>query len=305
MERLKRIVPYLLQVVLGLVLIFSAIMKVVGMDRFEIYIYSYHFFSLNFSFLVARAAIITELVLGIGLLSRCFHRLMWWGSVAMLGCYTLLLFYALILGRTDSCHCFGDILQFNPWQSLLKNAVMLGAFALIYNNESRRFKNDWLALAAVTLVASAAVFVVSPPDNFTHDYNPERNLNEELFFEALNDTPLDTLHLTQGRQVVGLFSTGCELCQMSAHKLSLMQQYYGFPAENVTFVFIGTEEGIERFYEMSEAARYRSVLYEDAVRFLIISDGMLPTLVFMEDGEVIHEYGFRNMKETEIREFFK
>ena len=67
MEKVKRIAPYILQVVLGLVFIFSAIMKVIGMDRFEIYIYSYHFFSLNFSFLVARAAIIAELVLGIGL----------------------------------------------------------------------------------------------------------------------------------------------------------------------------------------------------------------------------------------------
>ena len=114
MEKVKRIAPYILQVVLGLVFIFSAIMKVIGMDRFEIYIYSYHFFSLNFSFLVARAAIIAELVLGIGLVSNCFQKLMWWGSVAMLGGYTLLLIYAFFIGRTDSCHCFGDILQFNP-----------------------------------------------------------------------------------------------------------------------------------------------------------------------------------------------
>ena len=81
MEKVRKIAPYALQAVLGLVFIFSAIMKVIGMDRFEIYIYSYHFFSLNFSFLVARAAIIAELVLGIGLVSNCFHKLMWWGSV--------------------------------------------------------------------------------------------------------------------------------------------------------------------------------------------------------------------------------
>lgn len=304
MEKVKRIAPCILQVVLGLVFIFSAIMKVIGMDRFEIYIYSYHFFSLNFSFLVARAAIIAELVLGIGLVANRFQKLMWWGSVAMMGGYTLLLFYALVLGRTDSCHCFGDILQFNPWQSILKNIVLLGLFALIYKNESRRFKHDWLALIAVVLVSSVAVFVVSPPDNFTPNYNPEHNLNEELFLEALNESPLDTVQLSQGKQVVALFSTGCEYCQMSAQKLSLMQQHYGFPEENVTFVFIGSEEGIDKFYEKSESKRYRSVLYEDVVRFLIFSDGVFPTIVFMDNGEVVHEYGFRNMKEAEIKAFF-
>ena len=96
----------------------SAVLKIADMDRFEIYVYSYHFFSLNFSFLVARAAIIVELALGIGLISNCFHKLMWWGSVLMLVGYTGLLVYALVLGRTDNCHCFGDYLQFNPWQSI-------------------------------------------------------------------------------------------------------------------------------------------------------------------------------------------
>ena len=43
---------------LGLVFIVSAVLKVYDMDQFEIYVYSYHFFSLNLSFLLARAAII-------------------------------------------------------------------------------------------------------------------------------------------------------------------------------------------------------------------------------------------------------
>ena len=45
---------------LGIVFIVSAVLKILDMDKFEIYIYSYHFFSLNFSFLVARAAIIAS-----------------------------------------------------------------------------------------------------------------------------------------------------------------------------------------------------------------------------------------------------
>ena len=83
MKGLKETLPWVLKIVLGLVFIVSAILKIVDMDQFEIYVYSYHFFSLNFSFLVARAAIIAELVLGIGLISNRFHKLIWWSSMAM------------------------------------------------------------------------------------------------------------------------------------------------------------------------------------------------------------------------------
>lgn len=293
-----------LKVLLGLVFIVSAVLKVFDMDRFEIYIYSYHFFSLNFSFFVARAAIIVELVLGIGLLSQTMHKLYWWGSVAMLGGYSLLLIYALTLGRTDSCHCFGDYLQLDPKQSLIKNGVLLVLFLLIYKMESWKTPFRWLILCLAVMASSIGVFVASPPDNYTSNYDPDNNLQMELFDAMLDDAPLDSLELRKGKQVVCFFSTGCEYCQVAARKLSLMQQFYGFPPERITYVFMGNDEGIVRFYELSESAHYRDVLYEDVSVLLHAVDGNLPTMVFMENGEVVKEYGLRNMQEEEIEAFF-
>lgn len=305
MNQAKTIVPLALKMLLGVVFIVSAVLKILDMDQFEIYIYSYHFFSLNFSFLVARAAIIVELVLGIGLVSNCFHKLMWWGSVAMLIGYTLLLIYALRLGRTDNCHCFGDYLQFNPWQSILKNLVLLALFALVYKVKGWRFRGQWLALAAVVLASTVVVFVISPPDNFTPNYDAEHSLQTEYFDAALQEAPLKDLDLDEGKQVICFFSTGCEYCQMAAHKLSLMQQFYNFPADKITYVFMGSEEGIEKFYEHSESARYRNVLYEDVRNLLKIINGNFPLIIFLDNGEVAHEYGFRNMREDEIKAFFE
>jgi len=304
MNKLKEIVPIALKVLLGLVFIVSAVLKALDMDRFEIYIYSYHFFSLNFSFLVARAAIIIELVLGIGLVSNTLHKFYWWGSMVMLFGYTLLLIYALHLGRTDSCHCFGDFLQFNPKQSLVKNGVLILLFLLVYKVKAWKTPFRWLIFCLALLSSTITVFAVSPPDNYTAAYQSEKNLKEDLFDDLLNEPPLDSLHLQEGKQVIGIFSTGCEICQMAAQKLSLMQQFYGFPAENITYVFMGSEEGIAKFYEKSQSDRYRDVLYEDAVKLLVVNDGQFPTIVFMEDGKVVHEYGFRDMKEAEIKAFF-
>ena len=292
-----------LKVLLGLVFVVSAVLKLFDMDKFEIYIYSYHFFSLNASFMVARLTIILELVLGIGLISHCLHKLMWWGSMAMLVGYSLLLIYAMYLGRTDSCHCFGDFLQLDPKQSLVKNGVLMLLFLPIYRMESWKTPFRWLILCLTVMASTIAVFVISPPDNLTSNADPEQNLQLELFNEMLDDAPLDALNLREGKQVICFFSTSCEYCQMAAHKLSLMQQFYGFPKESITYLFMGNEESIAKFYEESGSAQYRDVLYPDVARMLKAINGNFPTLVFLENGEVVHEYGFRNMNEAEIQAF--
>ena len=292
-----------LKVLLGLVFIVSAVLKVFDMDRFEIYVYSYHFFNLNFSFFVARAAIILELVLGIGLLSQTMHKLYWWGSVAMLGGYSLLLIYALTLGRTDSCHCFGDFLQLDPKQSLVKNGVLLVLFLLVYKMDSWRTPFRWLMLILAIMASSIGVFVASPPDNMANT-DPAHNLQIELFDEMLDEAPLDSLHLDEGKQIVCFFSAGCEYCQTAARKLSLMQQFHGFPRERVTYLFMGGEAEVSRFYELSESERYREVIYPDS-RMLKAVSGNLPTIVLMENGEVVKECGLRDMQEDEIKAFFE
>jgi len=292
-----------LKVLLGLVFVVSAVLKLFDMDKFEIYIYSYHFFSLNASFMVARLAIIIELVLGIGLISHCLHKLMWWGSIAMLAGYSLLLIYAMYLGRTDSCHCFGDFLQLDPKQSLVKNGVLMLLFLPIYRMESWKTPFRWLILCLIVMASTIAVFVISPPDNLTSNADPEQNLQLELFNEMLDDAPLDALNLREGKQVICFFSTSCEVCQLAAHKLSLMQQFYDFPRENITYLFMGNEESIAKFYEESGSAQYRDLLYPDVARLLKAVNGNFPVIVFLEDGEVVHEYGFRNMNEAEIQAF--
>ena len=303
MNKVFGIVPVIVKVLLGLVFVASAILKVVDMDQFEIYIYSYHFFSLNISFLAARMAIIVELVLGIGLISNTMHKFYWWGSMAMLVGYTLLLLYALYLGRTDNCHCFGDFLQFDPKQSLVKNGVLILLFIPLYWMEGWKTPFRWLILCLAILVSSIGVFVASPPDNYTSAYTAEQSLQVELFDEMLDDAPLDSLNLREGKHIVCFLSTGCEFCQLSARKLSLMQRFYGFPAENITYVFMGNEEGVFKFYEQSESASYRNVLYPDVVRMLKAINGDFPTIVFLNDGVVEHVCGLRNMKEEEVKVF--
>lgn len=296
----------LLKIALGLVFVVSAVLKIFDIDQFEIYIYSYHFFNFDLSALAARGAIILELVLGIGLISNCFHKLMWWGSVLMLLGYMGLLTYALIIGRTDNCHCFGDVLQFDPLQSIIKNVVLILLFVLVYRLKGWSFRNQWVALIAVASACTVGVFVASPPDSFVPSLKEADNLtlNRELFYEAIQDPPLDHYHLNQGKKVVCIFSSSCDYCKMTAQKLSLMQKFYDFPEHDVLYVFMGNEEAVESFYVDSESTRYQYVIYDDLKRLLKINNGVFPIMVLLEDGEIVHEYGMRNMEESEIKIFF-
>lgn len=293
------------KILLGLFFLVSAVLKFLAMDSFEIYIYSFHFFSLNASFMIARLAIILEVILGIGLISNTLHKVYWWGSLAMLTGYTLLLLYALYIGRTDSCHCFGDFIQLDPKQSLIKNGVLIFIFLMIYNSEELETPLRWPIFFLNIMASTIAVFVISPPDNYTPNYDPEHVVQMELFEETLNQPPFVSMNLREGKKVLCFFSTSCEYCEMAARKLSLMQRFYGFPAKNITCVFVGTSLGVARFYKEVGSPAYRYILCDDIVKVLEIIDGNVPVIVFMENGEVVHEYGFRNMREDEIKAFFE
>jgi thiol-disulfide isomerase/thioredoxin len=181
--------------------------------------------------------------------------------------------------------------------------VLMLFFLLIYKMESWKTPFRWLILILAVMASSIAVFVISPPDNLTSNSDPEQNLQTELFNEMLDDVPLEALNLREGKQVICFFSTSCEYCQMAAHKLSLMQQFYGFPKENITYLFMGSEEGVAEFYGQSESTQYRDLLYPDVSRMMKAINGNFPVIGFLEDGEVVHEYGFRNMNEVEIKAY--
>ena len=306
MERVKKVIPFIAKAVIGILFIISAIAKIVGMDKFELYVYSYHFFSLNFTFIIARLAIIAELALGIGLLSMLHHKPVWWASTLMTAGYTIFLLYAALIGRSDSCHCFGELVDMNPWQSIGKNIVLLAILAIAYPAKDVKWRFAWPALLAAAIACGVTVFCVSPPDNFTPGYNREGNINTEILDNIIQDSVFNDYALTKGKQTLCFFTPKCEFCQMAAKKISLMHDFYGNGDENITYIFLmGSEESIDNFFNKSESNRYRHVVYTDVPKLLACVDGDFPTIAFLEDGKLVYQTGLRDMREDEIAEFFK
>ena len=168
-HRSARITALILRLLLGGLFVVSAVAKWIDMDHFEVHVFSYQLLPLNVSFIVARLIVVAELLVGIGLLSNVWHRLVNLCTLLMLVAFTLFLGYAYAIGRTDSCQCMGPLLDFDPAQSILKNLVLLLLLWVAAHCRPWRWSpKAWLWIPAV-IAPFVAVFCTSAPDNWRYD----------------------------------------------------------------------------------------------------------------------------------------
>ena len=119
-------VKLILKILLGLVFILSGVLKLIDVDKFELYVYSFNFLSLSLSYIAARLLIAFEFLLGVALVVNIFNKYVMRTTLITLVGFTLFLLYLILIGRTDNCHCFGEYVQFNPIESIVKNVIFMG-----------------------------------------------------------------------------------------------------------------------------------------------------------------------------------
>ena len=281
------IVALVLRVLLAAVFIVSAVAKLFAIDDFELYIFSYGFFSLNVSYLVARLCIAAEFLVGL------FLALGWWArwvqllTLVMLILFSLFLCYAALVGRTDSCQCFGRMADLSPAQSLLKNAVLIG-ITLVYaklSRYSRRSSVSRIILAVVFVVSVVvAVFCISVPDNWM--FGPEEGrFNRGLLEESMaSEGALAEHHLAEGRQLVAFVTPGCPYCRMTREKLASIASRNHL--DTMRFHYFEPQD------------------LPDAL-FLEITFGQRPLVLLLDNGTPVATYHYRNISEKEISRFLR
>ena len=106
---------------LGALFVVTAVLKLLSIDNFEIYIYSFGLFSYTWTTFFSRLLIFIELLIGISLILKICFKKIWWLTMLMMAGFTLFLVYAAIFRNDSNCHCFGDLIELNPTQSIFKN----------------------------------------------------------------------------------------------------------------------------------------------------------------------------------------
>lgn len=268
----------------------SAVAKLMAIDDFELYIYSYSFFSLNISFLVARLCIAAELLLGLMIALGWWRRWVNLVALALLLFFSLFLCYALLIGRTDSCQCMGRLADMSPAVSLLKNAVLilmvLGYIRLSRQTGKSRVARTPRVIVTIVLAVAVlvAVFCISVPDNWM--FGPEESrYDRPLLEEAIGpDGLLSDEHLAEGHQVMAFVTRGCPYCRMAREKLGSIVKRNHLDASRV------------HYYEPSD-------LPEGL--FLRITFGQRPFVVLLDNGVATTTYHYRNINEREITRFLR
>ena len=232
---------------------------------------------------------------GLLLLTNFYPRLAFWGSLAMLAGFSLFLTVLAVKGNHDNCNCFGELVNLNPVQSLLKNLGMLVLLLLSAGIRPFRFRHKGLWLALIILIPLATVFIVSPPDNWRYDsYARHELVNEPAFREAVDQGILPH-SVVDGDHIVCFYSLKCRFCKMSAEKIMTLRARDEFPqCPIIAVIGRGEDTDTTPFLEETGFAPDEIHFIEPA-DFLRITNGSFPVILVMHGDTIAETFNYRNL----------
>ena len=294
MERINTF-KYVFRVLPGILFLFSATAKLISIDAFEIYLFSFGWFSLGTSFLLARLVIAAEYTLGLLLIANLCPKTAWWGAVALLAGFTVFLGWLALSGNRDNCNCFGELVRLNPVQSMGKNLAVLALLLPARNVRPFhcRLKGLWITLMAV--IPLAVVLIVSPPDNWRYDaYARKNTVNVQALQEALDDGVLPA-SLATGDHVACFYSLRCNFCKLSARKLVHLRERGEFSTAPLVAVFGRGEDTDTTEFLEETGISFDEVHFIEPSDFLRITNGAFPVILVLHDTTVVAAYNYRNL----------
>ncbi len=289
-----------IRLLLGVFFIGTAVLKLLSIDNFEVYIYSFGLFSYTWTTFFSRLLIFIELMIGLGLILKIYFKQIWWLTMLMMVGFTLFLVYAAIFRNDSNCHCFGDLIELNPTQSIFKNIFTIALLLFIRKERSYDYKpllKKWLV--ASTIVVSLVVsFVLLPMDViYNRIYSEKDNVNTVAFYESLGDSTF--VDLQQGRHLINYVLAGCKYCRIGAEKVTMMMGRHGISHDKLKFIIGGSDEAIAKFVEATGTSDYQHWKIP-APQFMAITFGKFPLYVLIEDGKVIKAGDFRILDDNMI-----
>ena len=295
------ILKIIIRIGIGVFFIASAILKLISIDNFELYIYSFNIFSFTMSGLAARAIIACELLVGILLIAKVKYKEAWWLTMLMLVGFSFLLVYVILFRNDSNCHCMGDLVEIKPSLSLIKNLLVIALMLLIRKEEDYRFRGRVSVLVIAILTAIAVPFALFPMDNIYNLFSKTstKSCNEAEFNSFLQDSVMQDIHLDEGNFIVGVVSSGCKFCRIGCLKMSEMVTFNKIDSTKVLYFIWGDSTSVQKFRKETQSEPFLYVPI-NPVKAIRITDGAFPLFLFIQDGEVQRTADLRQLTEKEV-----
>ena len=302
----------LINIGIGGVFIIAAILKLISIDEFEIYIYSFNIFSFLLTTFVSRIIIIGEFILGLFLILKINYRFVWKTSLIILILFTLFLTYVAIFRRDSNCHCFGELIELNPLESIVKNLILILLLLLSQQSAVSVQSPKFFVLSSSFLVL-IVVFIISPPDSiYKMIYSTEKEVSSidlhESFDEVVkidfkeDEIAFDSISSfdVKEKQLIAVVSSGCKYCKLGLKKLSLMMKNGGISPDDVDIFIWGSPDGIIDFRSetMTEDVDYWHIMPNNAIK---VTYGRFPIFIMMENKNIIKIGDFRDLDDAFVK----
>ena len=315
-----KLIKDILRIGIGGMFVIAAILKLMSIDEFEIYIYSFNVLNFLLTSFVSRIIIAGEFILGLFLILKVNYKFTWNATMTVLILFTLFLIYVAIFRNDTNCHCFGELVELSPVESIIKNVIAMILLSIDkwtnlkpqsskFNAQSSKLKvQSSLLIATSTLLI---VFVVSPPDViYNKIYSEEKEISSYVLQDSFDDIVkinfendtivLDSTAVLETRVrnlMIAIVSSGCKYCHLGVKKLSMIMKRKGTDTGNVNVFIWGSDDGILNFIKETdtEDLSYWKINPRQAIE---ITYGRFPVFIWLEDGEIVDIGDFRNITKT-------
>ena len=299
----------LLRIILGVLFIASAVLKLMSIDEFELFVFKWSQLGWNVSTFIGRLLVVWEFFLGVALVLSSRSRLTAKLSVATLVGFTVLLGALVVLGENENCQCFGKYVDLDPKESIVKNILLFIGFGVLlrfYKINPTRFRVWYWPLLLVSFITVA---VVSPPDFLMNNRYDPTGVKMDIDMLALDTaivyqkSAVDFDPENSEKQLLMFISHSCSMCKKSAMKMAAIQ-LRADESLPVSMFIMGTDTSkYAAFMEETKIDEYPTY-YMDAPSFLNYTK-QLPTIFLVEDKKVIRSYGYRTFTERSVLDFMK
>jgi len=136
------LILWISRLLVGFLFIFSGLIKANDPMGFGYKLEEYfHVFGLSFlndySAWIAIVICAFEIILGAMLILGLKGKSVSWGLLLLILFFTFLTFYSAFFEVVTSCGCFGDAIPLTPWQSFIKDLVLLFFILIIFFNRTQ------------------------------------------------------------------------------------------------------------------------------------------------------------------------
>lgn len=303
----KKIIPWLktiLRILIGAFFITTAILKLLSLDHFELYIFSFGFFNFIWSTILARLVIAAEMILGFFLIFKILYKPTWWANLLMLVSFTLLLVYVALFRDDTNCHCLGDLIELNPGWSIVKNLITIGLLLLIKRDTTAQFRGWRLVGLLGVLAAFTSTFILFPLDGVYNFFKKEQtSYNESSFHAFMQDSLMLAQQLDTGNYIIGVVSSECKYCKISMEKFSAISKRDSVDIRRILITIWGRDDAsIDQFKKETHSEHF-SYLPISPFQAVEMVNGRFPTYLFVHNGEVVKAADLRQLTEKEVTTF--